>query len=43
MEEVGGTPEGTRENGFTGIQRNINQKEFQGNMTTVQTYRIKFE
>jgi len=27
VEEVGGTPEGTREDGFTGVQRNINQKE----------------
>ena len=27
MEEVGGTPEGTREDGFTGVQRNIHQKE----------------
>ena len=25
MEEVGGTPEGTREDGFTGVQRNIHQ------------------
>jgi len=27
VEEVGGTPEGTREDGFTGVQRNIHQKE----------------
>jgi len=27
VEEVGGTPEGTREDGFTGVQRNINRKE----------------
>ena len=27
MEEVGGTPEGTREDGSTGVQRNIHHKE----------------
>ena len=27
VEEVGGTPEGTREDGFMGVQRNIHQKE----------------